>query len=138
MATTNALPRDDEGNEVAYENNLERLHAQADEENTMFNAIGLADLIEEQRASHAALVLRLNDMFIKHLETTWVPRTLQKLAAEKERIPFEHALLGMPPAHEEEALPQVIDAIVKEFLYMVQKMVGQTQRQLQLLPLAYS
>jgi hypothetical protein len=53
-------------------------------------------------------------MFIKHLETTWVPRTFQKLAAEKEGIPFEHALLGMPPAHEEEALPQVIDAIVKE------------------------
>jgi len=114
VATTNALPRDDEGNEVAHENNLERLHAQVDEETVVFNAIGLADLIEEQRASHAALVSRLNDMFIKHLETTWVPRTLQKLAAEKERIPFEHALLGMPPAHEEEALPQVRDAIMKE------------------------
>ena len=114
MATTNALPRDDEGNDVAYENNLERLHAQADEETVIFNSLGLADLIEEQRASHAALVSRLNDMFIKHLESTWVPRTLQKLAAEKERIPFEHALLGMPPAHEEEALPQVRDAIVKE------------------------
>ena len=114
MATTNALPRDDQGNVVAYENNLERLHAQADEETVIFNAIGLADLIEEQRASHAALVSRLNDMFIKHLESTWVPRTLQKLAAEKERIPFEHALLGMPPAHEEEALPQFKDAIVKE------------------------
>ena len=114
VATTNALPRDDQGNDVAYENNLERLHAQADEETIVFNAIGLADLIEEQRASHAALVSRLNDMFIKHLESTWVPRTLQKLAAEKERIPFEHALLGMPPAHEEEALPQVRDAIVKE------------------------
>jgi hypothetical protein len=53
-------------------------------------------------------------MFIKHLETSWVPRTLQKLAAEKEGIPFEHALLGVPPAHEEEALPQVRDAIMKE------------------------
>jgi hypothetical protein len=114
VATTNALPRDDQGNDVAYENNLERLHAQADEETVVFNAIGLADLIEEQHASHAALVSRLNAMFIKHLEATWVPRTLQKLAAEKERIPFEHALLGMPPAHEEEALPQVRDAIVKE------------------------
>jgi hypothetical protein len=39
---------------------------------------------------------------------------LQKLAAEKERLPFEHALLGVPPAHEEEALPQVRDAIMKE------------------------
>ena len=114
MATTNALPRDDQGNAVAHENNLKRLHAQADEEIAILNAIGLADLIEEQRASHAALVLRLNDMFIKHLETTWVPRTLQKLAAEKNRILFEHALLGMPPAHEEEALPQVRDAIMKE------------------------
>ena len=114
MATTNALPRDDEGNDMAYENNLERLHAQADEETVVFNAIGLAHLIEQQRASHAALVSRLHDMFIKHLETTWVPRTLQKLAAEKEKKSFEHALLGMPPAHEEEALPQVRDAIVKE------------------------
>ena len=56
MATTNALPRDDQGNEVAYENNLERLHAQADEQIVVYNAIRLADLIEEQRASHAALV----------------------------------------------------------------------------------
>ena len=78
MATTNALPRDDQGNEVAYENNLNRLHALADEETVVFKSLGLADLIEEQRASHAALVSRLNDMFIKHLETTWVPRTLQK------------------------------------------------------------
>ena len=53
-------------------------------------------------------------MFIKHLETSWVPRTLQNLAAEKEGIPFEHALLGVPPEHEEEALPQVRDAIMKE------------------------
>ena len=74
MATTNALPRDDEGNEVTYENNLERLHAQVDEETVVFNAIGLADLIEVQRASHTALVSRLNDMFIKHHETTGVPR----------------------------------------------------------------
>ena len=41
---------------MAYENNLERLHAQADEETVVFKAIGLADLIEEQRASHGALV----------------------------------------------------------------------------------
>ena len=100
---------------MAYENNLERLHAQAGEEIVVFNAIGLADLIEAQRGSHGALVWRLNDMFIKLiLETTWVPRTLQKLAEEKERIPFEHALLGVPPAHEEEPLPQIRDAIVKE------------------------
>ena len=114
MATTNALPRDDQGNDLAYENNLERLHAQADEKIVVYNAIRLADLIEEQRASHGALVSRLNGMFFKHLESTWVPRTLQKLAAEKERLPFEHALLGVPPAHEEEALPQVRDAIMKE------------------------
>ena len=101
MATTNALPRDDEGNDVAYENNLERLHAQADEETVVFKAIGLADLIEEQRASHGALVSRLNDMFVKHLESTWVPRTLQKLAAEKERMPFEHALLGISRTKQE-------------------------------------
>ena len=113
MATTNALPRDGQDIVVRYENNLERLHAQADEEIMILNDVGLADLIEEQRASHGALMSRLNGMFIKHLETTWVPRTLLKAADEKNRMLFQHALLGMPPAHEEEALPQVRDAIVK-------------------------
>ena len=113
MATTNALPRDDQGNDVVYENNLERLHAQADEEIVVFNDLGLTDLVEEQRASHGALVSRLNDMFVKHLESTWVPRTLHKIAAEKKKMEYEHAVLGMPPAHEEEALPQVKTAIVK-------------------------
>ena len=113
VATTNALPQDDEGNDVRYESNLERLHAQADEEFAFFNDIGLADLLEEQRASHGALVSRLNDMYIKYLETTWVPNTLRMLADEKKKIGFEHAKLGMPPAHEEEALPPVREAIVK-------------------------
>ena len=98
---------------MVYENNLERLHAQADEEEVILSGMGLTDLIEEQRASHGALVSRLNDMFIKHLESTWVPRTLHKIAAEKKKIQFEHAVLGMPPAHQEEALPLVRDAIVK-------------------------
>ena len=59
MATTNALPRDDHGNDVVYENNLERLHAQADEAFVVFKDMGLTDLIEEQRASHGTLVSRL-------------------------------------------------------------------------------
>jgi hypothetical protein len=103
------------------------LHAQADEDTVVFNAIGLADLIEEQHASHAALVSRTNDMFIKHLESTWVPRTLQKLAEEKERIPFEHALLGMPPALEEEALLQIRDAMVKEVEGSARRMSSSTR-----------
>ena len=56
-------------------------------------------------------------MFIKHLESTWVPRTLHKIAAEKKKMEFEHAVLGMPPAHEEETFPQVRDAIEKGVLY---------------------
>ena len=75
--------------------------------------MGLTDLVEEKRASHGALVSRLNDMFVKHLERTWVPRTLHKIAVEKKKMEYEHAVLGMPPAHEEEALPKVRDAIVK-------------------------
>ena len=98
---------------MVNKNNLERLHAQADEEIVVFNDLGLTDLVEEKRASHGALVSRLNDMFVKHLESTWVPRTLQKIAAEKKMMEYEHAVLGMPPAHKEEALPQVRDAIVK-------------------------
>ena len=113
MATTNALPRDGQDIVVRYENNLERLHAQADEEIMVLNDVGLADLIEEQRASHGALMSRLNDMFIKHLETTWVPTTLKKLSEEKKKMDFENAALGMPPAHEEEAPKQVRDALVK-------------------------
>ena len=40
VAITNALPRDAEGNDVAYKNNLEQLHAQADEEIAVFNPSG--------------------------------------------------------------------------------------------------
>ena len=113
VATTNAPPRDEQGNDVIYENNLERLHAQAAEECAVFNEIGLTDLVEEGRASHGALVSRLNDMFVKHLETTWVPNTLRKIAAEKKKMEFEHAKLGMPPAHEEAVLAPVREAIVE-------------------------
>jgi hypothetical protein len=113
VATTNALPEDEQGKDAVYENNFERLHAQAREEIGVFNKMGLADLIEEGRASHGALVSRLNNMFIKHLETTWVPETLRKLYMEKKKVDFEYVVLGMPPAHEPDALPQVRDAIVK-------------------------
>jgi hypothetical protein len=50
-------------------------------------------------------------MFIKHLEVTWVPTTLLKLADEKRRLEFEYLRLGMPPAHELDALPKVRSAI---------------------------
>ena len=113
MATTNGLPQDEQGEDKVYEGNFERLHMQARQELDVFMDYGMADLIEEGRASHGVLVSRLDDMFIKHLETTWVPTTLKKLSEEKKKKDFENAALGMPPAHEEEAPKQVRDALVK-------------------------
>jgi hypothetical protein len=75
--------------------------------------VGLEDLMEDGLASHSVLVSRLNDMFIKHLKTTWVPRTFQKLSEERKKLEFENAQLGMPPAHEPDSLPQVRDAVVQ-------------------------
>ena len=86
MATTNGLPQDEQGEDKVYEGNFERLHMQARHELDMFMDLGMADLIEEGCASHGVLVSRLNDMFIKHLECTWVPITLRKIAAERKKM----------------------------------------------------
>ena len=115
VATTNTLPQDLHGNDKTYENNLERLHAQADEEVAVLKQVGLGDLIEEEprRASHGVLVSRLNEMFIKNLATTWVPKTLQKLDMERKKLRCKYVMLGMPPASPQDELPPVRDAIVK-------------------------
>jgi hypothetical protein len=113
VATTNTLPQDEHGNDKKYENNLERLHAQAEEEVAVLKEVGLGDLIEEKRASHGVLVSSLNNMFIKNLETTWVPKTLEKLDMERKKLGCEYVMLGMPPAHKQDELPPVKDAIVK-------------------------
>jgi hypothetical protein len=55
----------------------------------------------------------LNNMFIKNLETTWVPKTLEKLDMERKKLGCEYVMLGMPSAHKQDELPPVKDAIVK-------------------------
>jgi hypothetical protein len=107
------VPQDEHDKDKTYENNLERLHAQADGEVAVLKEVGLGDLIKEERASHGVLVSRLNEMFIENLATTWVPKTLQKLDMERKKLRCGYVMLGMPPAHKKDELPRVRDAIVK-------------------------
>jgi len=72
-------------------------------------------------ASHGALVSRLNTAFVRHLKTTWVPNTLQRICEEQGKLEFENAKLGMPPAHMDEreaqaAVRNVIAQAVKKGL----------------------
>jgi hypothetical protein len=58
-------------------------------------------------------VSRLNRMFIDHLKSTWVPKTLCMLASAQSKLAFENALLGMPAAHEADTQPLVKEAIAQ-------------------------
>ena len=100
VATTNARPEDESQKAIEYNSNLKRLQEQALEEIKFFREHGMADLLDEH-ASHAALVSRMNRMYIHHLSTSWVPRTVVKLHEECRKVAFEHAKLGMPAAHED-------------------------------------
>ena len=95
-----------------YKSNFERLQAQALAEIGVFQSMGLDDLLQDGLASHTALVSRLNKMFINHLKTSWVPRTMRKLNVESQKIDFENAKLGMPAAHEG-ACPDVRERIIQ-------------------------
>ena len=95
-----------------YKSNFERLQAQALAEIGVFQEMGLDDLLQGGFASHTALVTGLNKMFINHLKTSWVPRTIQRLNMERQKIDFENAKLGMPAAHEG-ASPDVRRKIIK-------------------------
>ena len=114
VATTNALPQDEQGEDVVYESNFERLHAQALEEIVLFKDMGMGDLIEDGLASHSVLVSRLNKMFTHFLTKDWVPKTKKKLDEEREKLKLENAVLGMPEAHEPDALKKVREAVVKK------------------------
>ena len=48
-----------------------RLQKQALSEIDVFNEMGLRELLDDDLASHDALVSRLNDMFLDHLKTTY-------------------------------------------------------------------
>ena len=71
MATANAPPEDESGNPVEFESNFERLQKQALSERDYFSDMGLRELLDDDLASHDALVSRLNDMFLDHLKTTY-------------------------------------------------------------------
>ena len=98
---------------MVHASNFERLHSQAMAELGVFKEMGLGDLLEEGLASHAALVSRLNTMFVDELKTTWVPKTLVKIATEQEKVKYENVLLGMPPAHTAETPQEVKDAVLE-------------------------
>ena len=98
VATSNAPPEDELGNVIQYTSNLERLQAQADAEVDILRQIGLGDLVDQEFASHSALVSRLNRMYLDHLKHSWAPNTLRKIFSEQRKVDIEDALLGMPPA----------------------------------------
>ena len=100
VATANAPPEDESGNPVEFESNFVRLQKQALSEIDVFNEMGLRELLDDGLASHSALVSRLNDMFLDHLKTTWVPNTLHRLSIEGGKLQIEHAMLGMPPMYQ--------------------------------------
>ena len=113
MATTNAPPEDEQGNAVVYANNCARLRAQAAAELSTFRDMQLGQLVDDGYASHAALVSRLNHMFLDHLKSTWAPKTLRMLSSEQSKLAYDNALLGMPPAHEADTPPRVKEAIAQ-------------------------
>jgi hypothetical protein len=96
----NAPPEDEHRNAVVYANNCARLPAQAALEVSTFRDMQLGQLVDDNLASHGALVSRLNRMFLDHLKSTWAPKTLRMLTSEQSKLAYDTALLGMPPAHE--------------------------------------
>ena len=102
VATTNAPPEDEHNNVVVYANNFERLQVQASAEVSVFTEMELGDLLEDGFASHSALVLRLNRMFVENLRKTWAPNTLQMMSLQQSKLDYANALLGMPPAHHDD------------------------------------
>ena len=113
VATTNAPPEDEHGNAVVYENNCARLRAQAAAEVSTFRDMQLGQLVDDNLASHGALVSRLNRMFLDYLKNTWAPKTLRMLSSEQSKLAYDNALLGMPPAHEHDTPPHVKEAIAQ-------------------------
>jgi hypothetical protein len=78
-----------------------------------FRDMQLGQLVEDNLASHGALVLRLNRMFLDHLKSTWAPKTLRMISSEQCKLAYRNALLGMPPAHEPDTPPHVKQAIAQ-------------------------
>jgi hypothetical protein len=73
----------------------------------------LGQLVDDNLASHGALVSRLNSMFLDYLKNTWAPKTLGMLSSEQSKLAYDNALLGMPPAHEHDTPPHVKEAIAQ-------------------------
>jgi hypothetical protein len=73
----------------------------------------LGQLVDDNLASHDALVSRLNRMFLDYLKNTWAPKTLRMLSCEQSKLAYDNALLGMPPAHEQDTPRHVKEAIAQ-------------------------
>lgn len=98
VATSNP-PVDDKtmGNKVSH-GSLLRLQQQAQNEVSFFEAKSMHDLMEKNLAGTGAVQNRLNTMFSEYLLRTWAPFTIFKLNRESERLKFDVAVLGSPPA----------------------------------------
>lgn len=78
--------------------NMQRLERTAMAEPSWFAQHGYQDKMEAGQATSAALLDRCNTMFIDYITRSWVPTTLDKLAAERQRLQDANTALGLPPA----------------------------------------
>ena len=78
--------------------NMQRLERTAMAEPGWFAQHGYQDKVDAGQATSAALLDRCNTMFIDYITRSWVPATLDKLAAERQRLQDANTALGLPAA----------------------------------------
>ncbi len=78
--------------------NMQRLERTAVAEPSWFARHGYQDKVQAGQATSAALLDRCNTMFIDYISRSWVPTTLDKLAAERQRLHEANTALGLPAA----------------------------------------
>eukprot|EP01044_Picomonas_judraskeda_P011200 COSAG03_NODE_1504_length_3971_cov_7.241219_1_plen_768_part_00 len=75
--------------------NLEKLQQQADNELEFFKGY----LPACAATTAAALLSRVEVMFLDHVKRSWIPTTLSKLSDERQSLDKQNADLGLPAAH---------------------------------------
>ena len=85
--------------EAAGASNCEKLQLQARAEPKFFRDQGYGDLVDADQATTAALMLRIEKMFLGYVKEQWVPDTLGRLNSEAARLKAANQTLGLPAAH---------------------------------------
>mmetsp|Transcript_15672 Transcript_15672/g.54619 ORF Transcript_15672/g.54619 Transcript_15672/m.54619 type:complete len:941 (-) Transcript_15672:375-3197(-) len=93
------------------------MHRQAVAEVQSFNDNGMQDEISEDRASIKALMSKVSSVYAKHVITTWLPETVNRLLAAWTSCCEELKALGLPrgsSALHGDALAQLLEAASEE------------------------